>query len=64
MFQPAVSTSSRADPRLAAATRCALLEEAAATGRLVVPAHFRDQRHARVRSGPVGFEPVFNQEFG
>ncbi|HEX6013982.1 MAG TPA: MBL fold metallo-hydrolase [Geminicoccaceae bacterium] len=64
VFQPAVSTSSCADPRLAAATRCALLEEAAATGRLVVPAHFRGQRHARVRSGPVGFEPVFDQEFG
>jgi glyoxylase-like metal-dependent hydrolase (beta-lactamase superfamily II) len=46
--QPGVSTSSCLDPGLAVATRRALLEEAAATGRLVVPGHFRGRRRAYV----------------
>jgi hypothetical protein len=41
IFQPSVSTSSCVDPGRAAETRRILLDEAAATGRLVVPTHFR-----------------------
>ena len=59
VFEPGVSTSSCADPLAAAATRRALLEDAVATGSLLVPAHFRGARCARIRHGPAGFEPVF-----
>jgi glyoxylase-like metal-dependent hydrolase (beta-lactamase superfamily II) len=46
VLQPGVSTWSCDDPARAADTRQILLEEAAATGRLVVPAHFRGRRRA------------------
>jgi glyoxylase-like metal-dependent hydrolase (beta-lactamase superfamily II) len=59
IFQPTVSTSSCIDPDRAAHTRQVLLEEAAATGRLVVPAHFRDRRRAYVRETGAVFAPIF-----
>jgi hypothetical protein len=48
IVQPAVSTSSCSDPQLATLTRIAVLEEAAASGRVVVPAHFRGPRRVTV----------------
>ncbi len=62
--QPAVSTSSCIDPDRAAATRQILLEEAAATGRLVVPGHFRGRRSAYVRNTGAAFAPVFEDAPG
>jgi glyoxylase-like metal-dependent hydrolase (beta-lactamase superfamily II) len=63
IFEPTISTSSCADPRVAAETRRTLLEDAAETNRLVVPAHFRGRRCAHVRcSSSAGFEPVFGCE--
>ena len=64
ILQPGVSTASCADPHAAAATRAALLDEAAATGRLVVPAHFRGRRRAHVRRTAGGLVPVFGGEMG
>jgi glyoxylase-like metal-dependent hydrolase (beta-lactamase superfamily II) len=64
IFQPGVSTSSCADPARAAETRRLLLEEAAASGRLVVPAHFRGRRRAYVRHTAAGFAPIFEDAFG
>ncbi len=40
VLRPGVSTSSFLDRGLAATTRQTLLEEAASTGRLIVPGHF------------------------
>jgi glyoxylase-like metal-dependent hydrolase (beta-lactamase superfamily II) len=59
IFQPTLSTSSCADPKLANETRKMILAEAADSGRLLVPAHFRGQRCARVRSSSSGYEPLF-----
>jgi glyoxylase-like metal-dependent hydrolase (beta-lactamase superfamily II) len=59
ILQPTVSTSSCRDPELAARTRIALLQEAAATGRVLVPAHFRGARHVTVAARGDGFQPVF-----
>jgi glyoxylase-like metal-dependent hydrolase (beta-lactamase superfamily II) len=64
ILQPGGSTSSCADPHAAADTRAALLDEAAATGRLVVPAHFRGQRRAHVRRTGGALVPVFDGEIG
>src|SRR5206468_3275730 len=58
ILSPDVSTSSCFDPKLAATTRRALLEDAAESNRLVVPAHFRGYRCAHVRCTSTGFEPV------
>jgi glyoxylase-like metal-dependent hydrolase (beta-lactamase superfamily II) len=58
IFQPGVSTSSCDDPGRAAETRQILLEEAAATGRLVVPAHFRGRRRVHVREAGTVFAPT------
>jgi glyoxylase-like metal-dependent hydrolase (beta-lactamase superfamily II) len=58
--QPSVSTSSCIDPNRAAET----LEEAAATGRVVVPAHFRGWRRAYVREFGPGFAPIFKDDPG
>jgi glyoxylase-like metal-dependent hydrolase (beta-lactamase superfamily II) len=46
IFDSGISTSSCANPRVAAATRRTLLEDAVETNRLVVPAHFRGHRCA------------------
>jgi len=59
IFQPGLSTSTCVDQKLAAETRKKILAEAADSGRLVVPAHFRGQRRAHVRAGSGGYEPVF-----
>jgi glyoxylase-like metal-dependent hydrolase (beta-lactamase superfamily II) len=59
IVQPAVSTSSCSDPELAAQTRIAVLEEAAASGRVVVPAHFRGARRVTVTGRAEGFLPGF-----
>jgi glyoxylase-like metal-dependent hydrolase (beta-lactamase superfamily II) len=60
IFDTDVSTSSCADPRVAAATRRTLLEDAVETNRLVVPAHFRGRRCAYIRRNSAGFTPVFS----
>lgn len=62
ILQPGVSTSSCDDP--AADTRQILLEEAEATGRLMVPAHFRGRRRAYVRHTGAGFAPIFEDASG
>jgi glyoxylase-like metal-dependent hydrolase (beta-lactamase superfamily II) len=62
--QPGVSTSSCLDPDRAAETRQILFEEAAATGRLVVPAHFRGWRRAYVRESGTVFMPIFGDDPG
>jgi glyoxylase-like metal-dependent hydrolase (beta-lactamase superfamily II) len=59
IFQPGLSTSTCVDQKLAADTREKILAEAADSGRLVVPAHFRGARCAHVRAGSAGYEPVF-----
>jgi glyoxylase-like metal-dependent hydrolase (beta-lactamase superfamily II) len=59
IFQPGLSTSSCVDPNAASETRKMILAEAADSGRLVVPAHFRGSRRARIRSSSGGYEPVF-----
>jgi glyoxylase-like metal-dependent hydrolase (beta-lactamase superfamily II) len=59
IVQPAVSTSSCSDPQLAAQTRIAVLEEAAASGRVVVPAHFRGPRRVTATGRAGGFLPSF-----
>ncbi|MGH6919858.1 MAG: MBL fold metallo-hydrolase [Geminicoccaceae bacterium] len=64
MVQPGVSTSSCIDQRRAALTRRHLLEEAAASGRLVVPGHFRGRRRAYVRASGAGFTPIFQDGSG
>jgi Metallo-beta-lactamase superfamily len=62
--QPSVSTSSCLDPDRAAETRQILFEEAAATRRLLVPAHFRGLRRAYVREFGTGFAPIFGDDPG
>jgi glyoxylase-like metal-dependent hydrolase (beta-lactamase superfamily II) len=64
IFDPGISTSSCADPRVAAATRRTLLDDPVETNRLVVPAHFRGHRCAYIRYSSAGFEPVFNCQPG
>jgi glyoxylase-like metal-dependent hydrolase (beta-lactamase superfamily II) len=59
ILQSAVSTSSCSDPQLAAQTRIAVLEEAAASGRVVIPAHFRGARRVTVTGRGGGFLPSF-----
>jgi glyoxylase-like metal-dependent hydrolase (beta-lactamase superfamily II) len=60
IFEPDISTSTCVNAQEAAVTRRALLEDAADTGRLLVPAHFRGARCARIRRSAAEFEPVFN----
>jgi glyoxylase-like metal-dependent hydrolase (beta-lactamase superfamily II) len=62
IFQPGLSTSVCVDPKVATATREMILAEAADSGRRVVPAHFRGQRRAHIRSNGNGYEPVFAPE--
>jgi glyoxylase-like metal-dependent hydrolase (beta-lactamase superfamily II) len=64
ILDPGISTSSCADPEVAATTRRGLLEDAAETNRLVVPAHFRGHRCAHIRGNSAGFEPVFDRRYG
>jgi glyoxylase-like metal-dependent hydrolase (beta-lactamase superfamily II) len=59
ILQPGLSTSSCVDPNTASDTRKTILAEAADSGRLVVPAHFRGSRRAHVHSSGGGYEPVF-----
>jgi glyoxylase-like metal-dependent hydrolase (beta-lactamase superfamily II) len=59
IFQPGLSTSSCVDPNAASETRKMILAEAADSGRLVVPAHFRGWRRARIRSSSSGYAPLF-----
>ena len=59
ILAPDVATSSCSDPRVAAATRRTLLEEAVDTDRLVIPAHFRGHRCTHIRCSSAGFEPAF-----
>jgi glyoxylase-like metal-dependent hydrolase (beta-lactamase superfamily II) len=59
ILQPAASTASCRDRELAARTRVGLLGEAAATGRVLVPAHFRGSRRVGVEARDGGFRPVF-----
>jgi glyoxylase-like metal-dependent hydrolase (beta-lactamase superfamily II) len=64
IFAPDISTSSCVDAKVAGTTRRTLLEDAAETNRLVVPAHFRGHRCAHIRCGSAGFEPVFSCQPG
>ncbi|MCP1830856.1 glyoxylase-like metal-dependent hydrolase (beta-lactamase superfamily II) [Bradyrhizobium sp. USDA 4532] len=64
IFQPDLSTSSCADPQLARETRTKILEEAADSGRLVIPAHFRGPRCAHVRRDGGGYAPVLDARHG
>src|SRR3954469_3199212 len=50
IFQPGLSTSVCVDPKLASETRKMIFAEAADSGRLLVPAHFRGPRRAHIRS--------------
>jgi glyoxylase-like metal-dependent hydrolase (beta-lactamase superfamily II) len=59
ILQPAASTASCRNPAQAARTRAALLDEAAASGRLIVPAHFRGSRRVTVERRGDGFRPLF-----
>jgi glyoxylase-like metal-dependent hydrolase (beta-lactamase superfamily II) len=59
IFQPSLSTSVCVDPTLASKTRNMIFAEAADSGRLVIPAHFRGPRRAHIRSSSSGYEPVF-----
>jgi glyoxylase-like metal-dependent hydrolase (beta-lactamase superfamily II) len=59
IFQPGLSTSTCVDPKAASETRNMIFAEAADSGRLVVPAHFRGSRRAQIRSTSSGYEPVF-----
>lgn len=60
IFQPGLSTSSCSDPQLAHETRTKILAEAADSGRLVIPAHFRGSRCAHIRRDGNGYAPVFD----
>ena len=60
IFQPGLSTSSCTDPQLACETRTNILAEAADSGRLVIPAHFRGSRCAHIRADGGGYAPVFD----
>jgi glyoxylase-like metal-dependent hydrolase (beta-lactamase superfamily II) len=60
IFQPNLSTSTCTDPARANQTRMAILAEAADSGRLVVPAHFRGKRCAHIRLHGSGYKPVFD----
>jgi glyoxylase-like metal-dependent hydrolase (beta-lactamase superfamily II) len=60
VFQHGLSTSSCADPELARETRTKILAEAADSGRLVVPAHFRGPRCSHIRAHDGGYAPVFD----
>jgi glyoxylase-like metal-dependent hydrolase (beta-lactamase superfamily II) len=59
ILQPGVSTASCRNPAQAARTRTALLEEAAASGRVIIPAHFRGGRRVTVETLGDAFRPVF-----
>ena len=60
IFQPDLSTSTCTDPAQASRTRTAILAEAADSGRLLVPAHFRGGRCAHIRPHRNGYKPVFD----
>ncbi|MHC2337040.1 MBL fold metallo-hydrolase [Bradyrhizobium sp. USDA 4454] len=60
VFQPGLSTSTCVDQQLARETRTNILAEAADSGRLVVPAHFRGARCAHIRRDGGGYAPVFD----
>jgi glyoxylase-like metal-dependent hydrolase (beta-lactamase superfamily II) len=60
IVQPGLSTSVCTDPEQANRTRATILAEAAESGRLVVPAHFRGGRCAHIRLHGSGYEPVFD----
>jgi glyoxylase-like metal-dependent hydrolase (beta-lactamase superfamily II) len=64
IFQPGLSTSVCVDPAMASETRKMMFAEAADSGRLVIPAHFRGPRRAHIRSTNSGYEPVFGAENG
>lgn len=59
VFKPGWSSAFCADPAAAAASRLKILNQAAADGRLLVPAHFRGDGHARIDHDGGRFRPVF-----
>jgi glyoxylase-like metal-dependent hydrolase (beta-lactamase superfamily II) len=63
IYQPSLSTSVCVDPKVATATSETIFAEAADSGRLVVPAHFRGQRRVHIRSNGNGYEPVFDLRY-
>jgi glyoxylase-like metal-dependent hydrolase (beta-lactamase superfamily II) len=62
IFHPGLSTSVCVDPLSASETRKMIFAEAAETGRLLVPAHFRGRRRVHIRSSRSGYEPVFGSK--
>ena len=58
ILQPGLSTAVCVDPRQASATRETIFAEAAESGRLVVPAHFRGARRVQIVSTSSGYAPV------
>ena len=64
ILQPDLSTSTCVDQKLAAETRKKILAEAADSGRLVVPAHFRGSRCAHIRANRGSYEPVLGHGQG
>jgi glyoxylase-like metal-dependent hydrolase (beta-lactamase superfamily II) len=64
IFEPNLSTSVCVDPKLASETRKTIFAEAAHSGRLVVPAHFRGPRGVHIRSSRGGYQPVFGTRHG
>jgi glyoxylase-like metal-dependent hydrolase (beta-lactamase superfamily II) len=56
---PEWSSAICADPDAAAKTRLAMLQDAAESGRLVVPAHLRAAPYMRISATPSGLRPVF-----
>ncbi len=59
ILQPDLSTAACVDPKLASETRRSIFAEAADSGRLVVPAHFRGPRRAHIRTSGSFYAPVF-----
>jgi glyoxylase-like metal-dependent hydrolase (beta-lactamase superfamily II) len=59
VLQPAASTASCRNPAQAARTRTGFLQEAASSGRVLVPAHFRGSRRVCVEARGDGFHPIF-----
>lgn len=59
VLHPGLSSAFCSDPAEAAATRRALLDEAAETGTLLLPAHVRGRPALRVRRAGTGFRPDF-----
>lgn len=59
VFHPEWCSRFCSDPQVAIATRIALLDEAAETGAILIPAHLRHYRGFRIRREAGGYRPEF-----